>query len=73
VSTLGWAARRDGSGVSRAEPGRVVCEVLTGSGPLVLVLMGRKLSVSELLAIGGPPARRYDSGRFPGLRRYPGV
>jgi len=27
VSTLGWAARRDGSGVSRAEPGRVVCEV----------------------------------------------
>ena len=45
-----------------------VCEVLTGSGPLVLVLAGRKLSVSELLAIGGPPARRHDPGRFPGLR-----
>jgi hypothetical protein len=44
-----------------------VCEVLTGSGPLVLVLTGRKLSVSELLAIGGPPARRHDPGRFPDL------
>ncbi len=37
-----------------------VCEVLTGSGPLVLVLTGRKLTTSELLAIGGPPARRHD-------------
>ena len=46
-----------------------VCEVLTGSGPLVLVLTGRKLSVSELLAIGGPPARRHDPGRFPDLQR----
>jgi hypothetical protein len=50
-----------------------VCEVLTGSGPLVLVLTGRKLSVSELLAIGGPPARRCDGGRFLGLGgRLPG-
>ena len=54
------------AGLSRAG---YVCQVLAGSGPLVLVLTGRKLSVSELLAIGGPPARRYDPGRFPDLRR----
>ncbi len=64
----GWGpARMRMAGLSRAG---YVCEVLAGSGPLVLVLTGRKLSVSELLAIGGPPARRDDSGRFPGLRRH---
>jgi hypothetical protein len=63
----GWGpARVRMAGLSRAG---YVCEVLAGSGPLVLVLTGRKLPVSELLAIGGPPARRDDSGRFPGLRR----
>ena len=64
----GWGpARLRVAGLGRAG---YVCEVLAGSGPLVLVLTGRKLSVSELLAIGGPPARRYDPGRFPGLRRH---
>ena len=64
----GWGpARLRMAGLGRAG---YVCEVLAGSGPLVLVLTGRKLSVSELLAIGGPPARRYDPGRFPGLRRH---
>ena len=65
----GWGpARVRMAGLSQAG---YVCEVLAGSGPLVLVLVltRRKLSVSELLAIGGPPARRYDPGRFPGLRR----
>ena len=59
----GWGPAR----VRMADLSRAgyVCEVLTGSGPLVLVLAGRKLSVSELLAIGGPPARRYDSGGWP--------
>ena len=67
----GWGpARVRMAGLSRAG---YVCEVLVGSGPLVLVLTGRKLSVSELLAIGGPPARRQDPARFPGLRRvFPG-
>jgi hypothetical protein len=64
----GWGpARLRMAGLGRAG---YVCEVLAGSGPLVLVLTGRKLSVSELLAIGGPPARRHDPGRFPGLRRH---
>ena len=64
----GWGpARVRMAGLGRAG---YVCEVLAGSGPLVLVLTGRKLSVSELLAIGGPPARRYDPGRFPDLRRH---
>ena len=54
----GWGpARLRVAGLNRAG---YVCEVLTGSGPLVLILTGRKLSVPELLAIGGPPARRYD-------------
>jgi len=64
----GWGpARVRMTGPSRAG---YICEVLAGSGPLVLVLTGRTLSVSELLAIGAPPARRYDSGRFPRLRRH---
>ena len=67
----GWGpARVRVAGLSRAG---YVCEVLTGSGPLVLVLTGRTLTVSELLAIGGPPARRHDPGRFPDLRCGTGV
>ena len=44
-----------------------VCEVLAGSGPLVVVLTGRKLTTSELLAIGGP--RRHECG---GVMTEPG-
>ena len=56
----GWGpVRLRVAGLSRAG---YVCEVLTGSGPLVLVLTGRKLSVSELLAIGGPPSSRWRPG-----------
>jgi hypothetical protein len=32
-----------------------VVQVLTGSGPRVLVITGRTLSDPELLAIGSPP------------------
>jgi hypothetical protein len=64
----GWGpARIRMAGLSQAG---YVCEVLAGSGPLVLVLTGRKLSVSELLAIGRPPARPHDPGRFPDLGRH---
>ena len=51
----GWGpARVRVAGLGRAG---YVCEVLAGSSPLVLLLTGRKLPVSELLAIGGPPLR----------------
>jgi len=33
-----------------------VVQVLTGSGPKVLIITGRILSGSELMAIGSPPA-----------------
>ena len=49
----GWGPAR----VRMVELGRAgyVCEVLAGSGPLIVVLTGRKLTAAELLAIGGPP------------------
>ena len=52
----GGPARVRMAGLSRAG---YICEVLTGSGPLVLVLTGRKLTAAELLAIGGPPPSRW--------------
>ena len=53
----GWGpARLWMAGLSRAG---YVCEVLAGSGPLVLVPTGRKLAAAELLAIGGPPPSRW--------------
>jgi hypothetical protein len=54
----GWGpARLRMAGLSRAV---YICEVLTGSGPLVLVLTGRKLTAAELLATGGHS--RHDGG-----------
>ena len=59
----GWGpARVRMAGLSRAG---YVCEVLAGSGPLVLVLTGRKLTAAELLAIGGPPSSRGRPGSGP--------
>jgi hypothetical protein len=49
----GWGPAR----VVVAKLGRdgYVVHVLTGSGPKVLIITGRVLSDSELLAIGSPP------------------
>ena len=56
----GWGpARVRMAGLGRAG---YVCEVLAGSGPLVVVLTGRKLTAAELLAIGGPPPSRSRPG-----------
>ena len=53
----GWGpARLRVAGLGRAG---YVCEVLAGSGPLVVVLTGRKLTAAELLAIGGLPSSRW--------------
>ena len=72
VSLVRWSGRgssrqvsrraRDQPACGRPVLGRAgyVCEVLAGSGPLVLVLMGRKLTAAELLvcpaADSGPQA-----------------
>jgi hypothetical protein len=65
----GWGpARVRVAALSRAG---YVCEVLTGSGPLVLVLTGRTLTVSVLLAIGGPPAVGAAWGAGAGFRVPP--
>ena len=52
----GWGpARVRMAGLGRAG---CVCEVLAGSGPLIVVLTGRKFTAADLLAIGGPPSSR---------------
>jgi hypothetical protein len=45
--------------VAELEQAGYVSKVLAGSGPLAVILAGRKLTAAELLAIGGPgPSRR---------------